>query len=394
MKIKFIIFLILATVELFSIPKTDSALIKRMTNIENSITTKGEIYDKFNFIEKKIDNEEKLNEKTFDCISKQLDAASYNLTLFGILFGIAAICIGIYVTYVERKIVRISEENKDLLQKNVKIKAEVEDLNRLIQNDIYGLHLKIKREETIHILDRLNIVPKDIANVCTVLLSRELLPDDYAKIRSAYLKVKESCLADEGEENGYNQYTENYKLVMFQHFLNNVMKDDEIRKDFTDFIYFGIQGAFENDIIKSSTDFTVAIIDLGMHKFTTEITKYFEGLSASSHKNYLEVYKVFYETLQSRKNRFDFFGFIETKDTTRKAKVNYGQILIEKYKNDNPTEREQLIFEELKTLIDIENKAEEARRVQIENAKKAAEERKAKKEELKRQREAAAKENK
>lgn len=370
MKINILLLSLLLTVTLFSASKTDTTLVKRIINIENNAVIKIDIENKFRTLEERIDKGEKFNEKTLESISKQLDAATYNLSLFGILFGIAAICLGIYVTYVERKIVRIGEENRELLQKNEKIKTEVEDLNKLIQNDIYGLHLKIKREETINILDRLNKIPKDIANVCSVLLSRELLPDDFNKLRSAYLKVKASCMNDEGEEDGFNHYTDQYKLVLFQHFLNQVMKDEELRKDITDFIYHGIQGAFENDIIKSTSDFTSAIIDLGMHNFNIEISKYFEGLSASSHKNYLEVYKVFFDILQSRKNRFDFFALIENKETTRKAKVMYGQLLIDKYKTDSPTETEKLIFEELTSLIDNEYQAEEDRKAKQEAIKR------------------------
>lgn len=108
---------------------------------------------KINNLEDRLEFQEKINERTISSISSQLDAASYTLTLFGGLFAIAAIVLSVYVTYIERKIVKISEENRDLFIRSQRIKEDVESTNNLIQKDIYTLFLKIKREETVHILD-------------------------------------------------------------------------------------------------------------------------------------------------------------------------------------------------------------------------------------------------
>lgn len=381
MKNKATLFLLFLSLPIFSTQKVDSILLKRIINIEKNYSEKEMLESKLSDIKERIINEERLNEKTIESISKQLDAASYNLTLFGILFGLGAIGLGIYVTYIERKIVNIGEENKELLSKNQKIKTEVEDLNKLIQNDIYGLYLKIKREETINILERLTKIPRDITNVCSVLLSRELLQGDFIKIKMAYDKLKLSNVIDEGQEDSYMYYSNEYKLVFFQHFLNLVMKNDDLRKDMIDYITEGINNSFENDIIKSTNDFTSAIVDLGIHNFKPEINKYFEGLSSSEHKNYLEVYKVFFDILHSRKNKFEFFSLIQTTSTTRKAKTKYGELLVDTYSNDNPTESEKLILTEVAELMALENAAKEVQRTQIENDKKVQLENKAKQEE-------------
>jgi hypothetical protein len=381
MKFKTIFYLLIISTTIFSSPKVDSTIYIRIKAIEKNIVTQEELKEKIVSIKERIENEERINEKTLDGISKQLDAASYNLSVFGILFGIGAICLGIYVTYVERKIVKISEENKELLLKNKTIKNEVEALNNLIQKDIFGLYLKIKREETIYILDRLIKVPKDIANVCSELLSRELQQEDFDKLIQAYGKLKIQNNKDTGEEDSNLHYSEQYKVVFFQHFLNQSMRNSDLRKDMLDYLYFGIHSAFENDIIKSTTDFTTAIIDLGIVNFEQEINKYFEGLSSSEHKNYIDVYKALFNTLQSRKNRFDFMSVIKSVEATRKAKINFGQLLIDSYSKDNPTETENLIFSEIKRLSEEESLSEEAIKIQIESIKKAEAERKAQVEE-------------
>lgn len=360
--------------QLFSAPKTDSLIFKKINAIENEFVKKADNNEKFNDLKERIENEERLNEKTIESISKQLDAASYNLTLFGILFGILAICIGVYVTYVERKIVKIGEENKDLLSKNQKIKSEVEELNELIQKDIYGLFQKIKREETLSILDRLVKIPKDIANVCQVLLSRELLPNDFIKLKQAYDNVKKSNLADQGEEDNQNHYSSQYKILFFQHFLYQAIKVEDLRKDIKDYIYSGIQSAFENDIIKSTTDFTKAILELGIQNFGNETTDYFKGLSASNHRNYLDVYQIFFDNLLSRKNRFEFFNLVNKEETTRMAKIHYGKLLQEAYSKDKPSESENLVYYELNELIDAQNIEEDAIKAQIANDKRLQDE--------------------
>ena len=374
MKPKIILIILIFSMQLFSAPKTDSLIFKKINAIENEFVKKADNNEKFNDLKERIENEERLNEKTIESISKQLDAASYNLTLFGILFGILAICIGVYVTYVERKIVKIGEENKDLLSKNQKIKSEVEELNELIQKDIYGLFQKIKREETLSILDRLVKIPKDIANVCQVLLSRELLPNDFIKLKQAYDNVKKSNLADQGEEDNQNHYSSQYKILFFQHFLYQAIKVEDLRKDIKDYIYSGIQSAFENDIIKSTTDFTKAILELGIQNFGNETTDYFKGLSASNHRNYLDVYQIFFDNLLSRKNRFEFFNLVNKEETTRMAKIHYGKLLQEAYSKDKPSESENLVYYELNELIDAQNIEEDAIKAQIANDKRLQDE--------------------
>ena len=162
-------------------------------NLENTSTKNqiNELNQKINELNQDYEKQEKVNEKTFESISNQISAASLNLTIFGILFSVAAIGLGLYVTFIERKIVLIREENKSLLSETKLVKDEVVKINTQIQKDIYGLFLKIKREETVHILERLIKIPEDISNLSQQLLSRELEKEDYLILKEAYLKLKE-----------------------------------------------------------------------------------------------------------------------------------------------------------------------------------------------------------
>ena len=103
-KLIIIPFLLLSTI-LYSQVKTDTVSIMGVNSIEN---TKNEIEN----LKQKLDFQQMIDEKMVESISNQLNAASYNLTLFGILITILGVILGVYVTIVENKVIKIREENK------------------------------------------------------------------------------------------------------------------------------------------------------------------------------------------------------------------------------------------------------------------------------------------
>jgi hypothetical protein len=369
------IILLLLSFTAFTQPKQDSTLRARLDKIEKQIDMERQHYEsEITVLKDKLDYQQNLSERSMNTISVQLDSASYSLTLFATLFAIAAIVLGAYVTYIERKIVRIGEENKELLTKNRKIKEEVEAINQLIQSDIYKLFLKLKREETVHILDRLINVPKDIANFCDILISRELEQDDFTKLKQAYLKL--------GDSNEF--YHPLYEIVFFQHFLARTLQDEKLKTAIVDFIPNGISKAFENDILKSTSDFTTVVVDKGIQAFKKEINLYFKGLTDSEYKDFTPVFQIIFDNLKSRKNRFELFNIVESVPEQRLAKIEFGKILQNQYYSDKPIESELLAFEELNVLIttqqkeeeDVIRKAEEHKKTQEERQKKFEEKRK------------------
>ena len=179
--------------------------------------------NKFENLNNNYEYQLKIHDQTLNSISSQIDATSFNLSIFAILFGILAIGLGIYVTWVERKIIKIREETKSLLEETKNTKNEVVIINDLIQKDLYGLFIKIKREETLHILKRLQNIPKDICNFSNVLLSRELKKEDYELLRNAFIKLKSE--GDAYEEDELTKCGDSYILLFFQHFLDLATKD-------------------------------------------------------------------------------------------------------------------------------------------------------------------------
>lgn len=385
MKNILIITFILSSLLANSKVNNDSLIINRLDKIEQSINNLRDSKSDKVDLNERINNQQALNEQTLTSISTQLDSASYNITIFGFLFSIAALLLGIYFTYLERKMVKISEQNKDFLRESKQIKEDVDSVNELIKSDLFNLFLKIKREETVHILDRLIQVPKDITNIVGSLLSRELLPEDFSKIRAAYIKLN----PDDSD------YKIKYKIVFFQHFFSESLKDEFLKDEISGVIDQLIHEAFENDMIKTTKDFTSVLSEVGLLKYKAEINKYFKGLSESEHKDFEDVYTIFFSKIKSRKSKFEFYNLIEDTKENRYAKIKFGQLLIDAYENLDPSEEEKAVFKELesiksiqhKELEDIENKKEEELKKQ-EEKKKIAEERRKKQEEDKAKQEA------
>lgn len=352
MKKTTIIILLLLSLTVFSQSNQESILKEKINKLEYKL----DYIEKKNYdseiisLKNKLDFQQKMSEQSNSNISNQLASASYNLTLFGLLFAISAIGLGLYVTYVERKIVKIGEENKELLNQNQQIKDDVEALNKLIQSDIYNLFLKIKREETVHILDRLVKVPKDVANICESLLSRDLEQKDFEKLRQAYLNLGEIK----------NNYHNQYNILFFQHFLGQSLKDEKLRKEISNFIPTGIDSSFENDILTCTFDFVKTVVDQGIQEYKYEINQFFYGLANSEFKTYNPVYQLLFDNLKSRKNRFEIFNTLESHEHGRESKIEFGKLLEKCYSDNNPTQSELLAFTELKELIIVHQKIEDA----------------------------------
>ncbi|HBM14757.1 MAG TPA: hypothetical protein DD381_00175 [Lentisphaeria bacterium] len=131
--------------------------------------------------------------------------------------------------------------------------------------------------------------------------------------------------------------------------MGNALIDDEIRKDILSFIPNAIQCSFDIDIIKTTNDFIITVLNNGMFNYKEDINKYFEGLS-QSFPTYDDVYIKIYKLLQSRENNITFFNLIESNPLTIKAKIKYGEIIFNNLKEADFTEIEKIANKELQLL--------------------------------------------
>ena len=319
--------------------------------------------NKFENLNNNYEYQLKIHDQTLNSISSQIDATSFNLSIFAILFGILAIGLGIYVTWVERKIIKIREETKSLLEETKNTKNEVVIINDLIQKDLYGPFIKIKREETLHILKRLQNIPKDICNFSNVLLSRELKKEDYELLRNAFIKLKSE--GDAYEEDELTNYGDSYILLFFQHFLDLATKDEEVNHDLIKYYKSSIDCSFENDITKSTEDFIKCIIDLGYQNKSLEINEFFSAINNSKFKDFKKVYKIFFDSLKIRDDQFKFYEIISSENNSKLSKNNYGLLLVENYEKTVLTKSEKNIIDEIKIQHEELERMKEERAKQI-----------------------------
>jgi len=350
-KILFVIFLLPTII----LAKTNQDSINNLVN-QNSVEL-SKMQSKHDEIEKKIidlrdkhDYQVKQNDQTLSSISSQIGAASYNLTIFGILFTVAALGVGVYITFIERKILAIREENKALLKESITAKDEVVLINDLIHKDIYGLFLKIKREETVHILKRLINIPEDISNLSNELLSRELEETDFSLLKKAYLNLRQDELLKPGHIRIEMSHKDKYLLLFFQHFTHQSIIDEDIKIDFINFIPRGIDCSFEIDIIKSTKEFIQAVIKLGFLTNIKGINNYFEKLSDSKHKNLEKLYETIFNTLETRDRRFDFYNILDNQKSET-SQSNFGKLLIKEYETEILTNFEIKLIDKAKSII-------------------------------------------
>ena len=308
-----------------------------------------ELKRKASDLEDKYEHLVTVNEQTMSSISNQLSAASYYLGIFGFLFALGAILLGVYITFVERKVMNLTGRSRVLFEQSKTVKKDVEHINTLIQSDIKGLYDKIKREETVYLLNTLLEVPYDIGNLSTQLLSRKLERDDFYILKNAYLKLKEKPKLEAGTFMASQE--DSYKLVFFQHFLNLAVKDEEIGPDMTEFYPQGIECSFDNDIMKSSSDFIKGIYELGFKLKSEDINSYYIGLSGSPFKDNMGIYQIFFDTLSSRVNRFEFYELLSKKNNCTVGRTNFGKLLVEEYSETELSESEQAKINEINVLL-------------------------------------------
>ena len=351
---KSILFLILVVPNMFLGATAQDTINKqvmfKLLKLETQKRVSDSLIKEVKNLSSRFEYEQRSNERALNDISNQIGAASFNLTHFGILFSVFALGLGVYMTYLERKTVSIREETKDLLKQTIVTKEQVENINKLIQNDIYGLFIKIKREETIHILKRLQNVPEDISNLSNALLSRELEKEDFYILKDAYLKLStEPGLASGALRLGMN-FKDSYHLLFFQHFLDLSISDEIIGPNLISFYETAINCAFENDITKSTEDFTKGIIDVGYQRCDKEINSFIKGISKSVYKDFDKVYEIIFNALKSRDDRFKFFELIRNEGEWSYGKYKFGQLLKTYYNDQNQTNSEKGSFEQLERI--------------------------------------------
>lgn len=177
-----------------------------------------------------------------------------------------------------------------------KMKNIIEDTKKAIYEHSTDLYKKLKREETLSLLMRLDEVPEDIGNIIGLLLSRELERADFLYLKTPYLKIKNILPLDQIAIN-------NYMTLLMQHFPYESLEDLDIKRDFINNI----------DISELNMMFSRDI-----KNFFDQTLKYLKNFDVSSKENKNIIKKLFYNYSHSK-----FIKNTEIQDYIKKKLTEY-----------------------------------------------------------------------
>jgi hypothetical protein len=235
-----------------------------------------------------------------DQLGNQISFAGYLLAGFSFVFTILGLFLGLYINRQSKKVT----EMKEIVMATKKV----------IDGHSADLYKKLKREETLNLLFRLQEVPDDITNICPLLLSRDLLEADYVSLRTPYLKIKSLIPLNRDAKN-------NYMVLLLQHFPYEALKDSEIKEDITKSINLThIEIMFNRDI----------------KNFFYQILRYLKEFNIDSEENKTIIQNLFYFCSKSKfKDSTELQNYIKdnlSKNDMRTASI--ASILKEKHLKD------------------------------------------------------------
>lgn len=220
------------------------------------------------------------------------------LVAFTIVFGIVGVFVGSYISWLQRKVSKMNDNIEEKEKKIVSLAKAVEATESRIHSDISGLYKKLRKEETLELLRRLEVEPKDISNLLDILLARSFEEDGFPILKNAYLKLVN--LGDEATERigflGSSSYKQQYLLLFFQHYMYLSILDDDLRNDVVKDFNHAMACAFKRDIIKTTEDFCNALSVNGasFHK-TSLLIDYLKALNNSKYCNLIELKNIIQE---------------------------------------------------------------------------------------------------
>lgn len=250
------------------------------------------------YINDNIDAVRRIVDVSNSTIANEISAVNTMLVAFTIVFGIVGVLLGIYISWLQRKVSKMSDNIEEKEQKIILLAKTVEDTDNKIQSDISGLYAKLRKEETLTLLRRLEEEPEDITNLAALLLARPLDDDGFPILKKAFeklmaihLEVGKDVLVDSSLET-------RYVLLFFQHYLFQSILDDKLRSEVVKDLDSCMNCAFKHDIIKSTKDFCRALSnDDATFEKKQLLIDYLKALNQSKYKDLEELKDIFQEYL-------------------------------------------------------------------------------------------------
>lgn len=231
-------------------------------------------------------------------IANEISAINTMLVAFTIVFGVVGVLLGVYISWLQRKVSKMSDNIAEKEQKIINLANTVEETDRKIHTDIAGLYEDLRKEETMTLLRRLEEEPLDISNLSSLLMTRTLSGEGFTILKQAYIKLK--SLGPEIDNDRFLEpsFRQQYIVIFFQHYLRESVLDEDIRPDIVKECKYSMNCAFKRDIIKSTEDFCMALSDSKVQfDRVLLVVDYLKALNQSKYANFVELKSIFQEKL-------------------------------------------------------------------------------------------------
>jgi len=231
-------------------------------------------------------------------IANEISAVNTMLVAFTIGLTVVGVLLGIYITWLQLKVSKMSKNIEEKEQKIICLANTVEETDKKIHSDISDLYAQLRKEETMTLLHRLEEEPEDISNLVDLLLARPLDDNGFPILKRAFEKLM--AIHSEVDKDVFvNPERETqYVLLFFQHYLFQSILDDTLRTEVVKDLDSCMNCAFKHDIIKSTKDFCRALSneDTTFEK-TQLLIDYLKALNQSKYKDLEELKDIFQEYL-------------------------------------------------------------------------------------------------
>lgn len=292
--------------QIYSAPKTNAEVVikHRIDSLEfvcKDMQTQQEITSaQLNSVQISLNSTQQICSSTVSAINTQVDGSNKLLNIWGIVISVLALLIAVAGFYLGYYIQQKAKTVKELARQSKATEASVKRIQKNIDTNLTAIYHKLRREETLYVLNRLQQIPEDVSNCSSLLLSRELDPSDYPLLLAAYKKllsleeeIKKTEVKNEedffaslnGVEAQFEVYKSLYRVLFFQHFMGLAINEDVLRQDLIDNFKELCGSAFHNDIEKSTHELLAGLASNENQTKVEILIKYILALSTSKYND-------------------------------------------------------------------------------------------------------------
>lgn len=377
-KIRYIVVVVLFlmcynVLQIYSAPKakTEVILKHRIDSLEfvckELLTSQDNISAQLNCFQTSLNNAQQICSSTVSSVSTQIEASNKLLNTWGFILAIVALVISILGLFLGNYIRKRAKTIEILAGQSKETEKSIKETQQSIDTNLKSIYEKLRREETIYILQRLQQVPEDVSNYESILLSRELEIEDYPLLLKAYrrlLKIEQKCkktktLQDIDKEIDftydsqglYDDLKSRYRLLFFQHFLCYTIKEELVQQDIVNDFKEFCNYAYRNDIEKSTHDLLTGIIDFIPSKKIEILSEYIKALSTSRYDDC-----ILYEEILETVNPEQLSELWANVTDNNQSRIVFAQSLHE-YMNKKEIKNDELLSQATKYISDFNNKS-------------------------------------